>query len=143
MALEHVGQDLAGIVQRLHEVLSREGRSVLAAYLFGSTARGAAREHSDLDVAVLLAETPHTLGERFGLESRLEERLRRIVEVVVLNDAPPDLVHRILRDGRLVLESDKAARVRFEVSARNAYFDVLPTLERYRKPRQARGRAHD
>jgi len=45
-----------------------------------------------------------------------------------LNDAPPDLVHRVLRDGRLVLESDRTARVRFEVSARNAYFDVLPTL---------------
>ena len=61
------------------------------------------------------------------------------MQVVVLNDAPPDLVHRILRDGRLVLESDKAARVRFEVSTRNAYFDVLPALERYRRPRQVCG----
>jgi predicted nucleotidyltransferase len=139
MALQQTGHDLAGIEQMLHEALAREGRSILAAYLFGSTARGTARGHSDIDVAVLLAETPHTLGERFGLESRLEERLRRILQVVILNGAPPDLVHRILRDGRLVLESDKAARVRFEVSARNAYFDVLPALERYRRPRQVGG----
>ena len=71
MALQQMGHDLAGIEQVLHEALSREGRPILAAYLFGSTARGTARGHSDIDVAVLLAETPHTLGERFGLESRL------------------------------------------------------------------------
>jgi hypothetical protein len=136
---EHKTPDLAEIELLLREALSREGESVLAAYLFGSTARGTAREHSDIDVAVLLADAPHTLRERFGLESRLEERLRRPVQVVILNDAPPDLVHRVLRDGRLLLESDKAARVRFEVSARNAYFDVLPALERYRRPRQVDG----
>ena len=138
---EHKGPDLGELERLLHEALSREGESVIAAYLFGSFARGAARRQSDIDIAVLLAGAPRTLHERFGLESRLEERLRRPVQVVILNDAPPDLVHRVLRDGRLVLESDKAARVRFEVSARNAYFDVLPALERYRKPRRVDGMA--
>lgn len=141
MSQDHEGPELGELERLLRAALSREEESVLAAYLFGSVARGTARQRSDIDVAVLLADAPHTLHERFGLESRLEERLRRPVQVVILNDAPPDLVHRVLRDGRLVLESDRAARVRFEVSARNAYFDVLPALERYRRPRRIDGMA--
>jgi len=53
--------------------------------------------------------------------------------VVVLNDAPADLVHRVLRDGVLVLETDRSARIRFEVAKRNEYFDLLPILRRYRR----------
>ena len=112
--------------------------SVVAAYVFGSVARAAARAGSDADVAVLVTEPPRTLRGRFALESAIEQRLRCPVQLVILNDAPPDLVHRVLRDGRLVFVADDAARVGFEVAARNAYFDVLPALERYRRPRQAR-----
>jgi uncharacterized protein len=41
----------------------------------------------------------------------------------------------VLRDGRLVFESDRSARIRFEVERRNEYFDLLPVLREYRKPR--------
>ena len=50
-----------------------------------------------------------------------------------MNKAPVDLVHRILRDGRLVFEGDHGARVAFEVKARNEYFDLLPYLREYRR----------
>lgn len=131
--------DLASVEPLLRDALARAPDEVLAGYLFGSLARGDAREDSDVDVGVLLARVPSTLEERFGLESRLEERLGRPVQLVVLNGAPPDLVHRVLRDGRLVLERDRGARVRFEVAARNAYFDVQPILARYRAERAGRG----
>ncbi|MEO8182524.1 MAG: hypothetical protein ABI895_27115 [Deltaproteobacteria bacterium] len=36
-----------------------------------------------------------------------------------MNLAPADLVHRILRDQRLLLDRDPALRIRFEVAARN------------------------
>jgi hypothetical protein len=49
-----------------------------------------------------------------------------------MNEAPVDLVHRVLRDGILVCESDRNARVSFEVRSRNEYFDLLPYLRRYR-----------
>lgn len=65
----------------------------------------------------------------------LQERLGRDVDVVVVNAAPPDLVHRVLRDGLLIFECDRQARIAFEVQARNEYFDLLPHLERYRWPR--------
>jgi len=70
---------------------------------------------------------------RFNLEGLLERTLGQTVQVVVLNNAPPDLIHRVLRDGRILVDRDRAARIRFEVRARNEYFDLLPTLNRYRR----------
>jgi hypothetical protein len=32
-----------------------------------------------------------------------------------------------------VLDRDRAARIRFEVATRNAYFDLEPFLDRYRR----------
>jgi hypothetical protein len=87
-----------------------------------------------VDVAVLYRETPRTLGDLpLDIEDDLRGELGRPVQVVVLNAAPPDLVHRVLRDGRLLLEHDRGARIRFEVKARNAYWDVQPYLDRYRR----------
>jgi hypothetical protein len=42
-------------------------------------------------------------------------------------------VHRILRDGKLLLDRDPPARIRFEVKARNEFFDLEPFLRRYRQ----------
>jgi hypothetical protein len=55
------------------------------------------------------------------------------VQVVVLNTAPPDLIHRVLRDGKLVLDRDPSIRIAFEIKARNEFFDMQPILDRYRK----------
>ena len=107
----------------------------MAAYLFGSEARGTAGPRSDVDVAVLYGEAPaKTLAAQpYDLEDDLHGLLGRPVQIVVLDAAPPDLVHRVLRDGQLVLDRDPSTRIRFEVDARNAYFDLLPFLDRYRR----------
>ena len=57
------------------------------------------------------------------------------MQIVVLNTAPVDLVHRVLRDGHLLLDRDRGRRIRFEVKARNEYFDLQPVLARYRAGR--------
>ena len=59
------------------------------------------------------------------------------VQVVALNHAPVDLVHRVLRDGKLLVDRDPSARIRFEVRARNEFFDLKPILDRYRAARRA------
>ena len=77
---------------------------------------------------------PATLdGLPLDLESRIAQLLGRPVQVVVLNTAPVSLVHRVLRDGVLVLDSAKSARIRFEVRARNEFFDLQPIVARYRR----------
>jgi predicted nucleotidyltransferase len=88
-----------------------------------------------VDVAILYSDgPPPTLDSpALALEGELERLLGQPVEVVVLNSAPVDLVHRVLRDGRLLFEGNRSARIAFEVRARNEYFDLLPFLLRYRK----------
>jgi predicted nucleotidyltransferase len=116
-------------------VLGAQGDAIAAAYLFGSVARGTATATSDIDVAVLFtAELSGTLaGLHLDLEAEIERAVGTPVQLVVLNRAPVDLVHRVLRDGVLVLDRDPSRRIRFEVRARNAYFDLKPHVDRYRR----------
>jgi len=110
-----------------------------AAYLFGSVARGEQRPGSDVDIGLLYEVAPAStlLDQPFRAAAELESRLGRRVDLVVMNTAPVDLVHRILRDGDLLFQSDPSARIAFEVRARNAYFDLLPILKRYRRTEDA------
>jgi len=39
----------------------------------------------------------------------------------------------VLRDGKLVLDREPAARIRFEVRRRNEYFDLAPIRRLYRR----------
>lgn len=115
-------------------------RGVVAVWLFGSAARGTAAADSDVDVAVLFDHSPNPGldGPRFSLEGELERAVGRIVDLVVMNDAPVDLRARVLRDGRLLLDRARGARIAFEVRTRNEAFDLEPILARYRAPRGRR-----
>lgn len=118
------------VADQLRDFFARDPRGAVAVYLFGSEARGTARASSDVDVGVLLeAEPPRTLeGLRFDLQDDLQAFLRRTVDLVVINRAPPDLVHRVLRDGVLVLDRDRARRIGFEIATRNARVTDEPLL---------------
>ena len=59
----------------------------------------------------------------------------RHADLVVLNRTSLDLAMRVLRDGVLVFEGDRSARVRWEVRTRNEYWDLEPYLTDYRRPR--------
>jgi uncharacterized protein len=129
--------DLEQVLAKLRERLVPVPDGVLAVYLFGSVARGQARPSSDVDVAVLYEVTPPATLAGMGLElaSELELAIGRTVDLVVLNRAPADLIHRVLRDGVLVVDRDRNRRIEFEVKARNEYFDLEPIRARYRRVR--------
>ena len=117
----------------------RDRSAFVAVYLFGSHARGTARADSDVDLGLLYANPPDSTlhAQPFELEAELSQLLDKRVSCTILNTAPPDLVHRVLRDGKIVSETDTSRRIQFEVQARNEYFDILPTLMQYRKLRPA------
>jgi predicted nucleotidyltransferase len=122
-----------GLERAISDHLGQDPR-VVAVYLYGSRARGTATDASDVDVGVLLAQDPAPTLEGLGLdrEAELERLLGLPVQIVVLNRAPPDLIHRVLRDGRLLVERDRKRRIAFEVLARNRFFDLQPILKAYR-----------
>jgi hypothetical protein len=116
---------------KLRAVLEPRGE-VLEAYLFGSSGRGEATGHSDVDVAVFVEAG--ALGRSgFGYEAELGAALQQAlgrpdVDVVVLNKAGPVLYHRVVRDGVRVLSRDLAATTTREGQALSRYCDYIPTL---------------
>jgi uncharacterized protein len=92
---------------------------LVCAYLFGSQARGDAKPASDVDVAILFRQDPPRSLDGLGLDiaGAIEAELGQPVDLVVLNRASPDLVHRVLRDSVLLLETDRAARVTLRASS--------------------------
>lgn len=142
--------DRETLLARLEAALA--GRpEVLEAYLFGSTARGESRPHSDIDVAVYLdpeivdperlasadflpvqggaaprARTAEIVAE---LAAELGAALgTNAVDVVALNSASPLLYHRVLRDGIRILARDLEATTRRAGQALSRYCDYLPQL---------------
>jgi hypothetical protein len=53
------------------------------------------------------------------------------LDMTILNDAPPALQHRVIRDGRLLFASDEGRRVEFETRVIQEFLDFQPVLERY------------
>jgi predicted nucleotidyltransferase len=128
-------------LSRLAQALEPRGE-ILEAYLFGSAARGSAQPHSDLDVAVYLAD-PRPKTSPFGYAADLAAELMRAlgaprVDVVVLNEAPPLLYHRVLRDGVRILTRDLRATTTREGQALSRYCDYVPQLAKIEAAHRAR-----
>ncbi len=137
--------DLNATIDRLREAFSPRAE-ILEAYLFGSTAQGRATAHSDIDLAVYVRpETPldHGFGYAAELTSELMSALRQNrVDLVILNEAPPLLYHRVLRSGVRLLSRNLQDTTSREGRALSRYFDYLPQLqkiERVAGSRSARG----
>ena len=115
---------------------------ILEAYLFGSAATGATRPHSDVDIAVYLAER-QPAGSVFGYAADLAAALMSALEtdrvdVVLLNGAPPLLYHRVLRDGQRILSRNLRATATREGYALSRYCDYVSQLAKIEAAHVAR-----
>lgn len=123
--------------QRLVESLRRRlgtRPEILEAYLFGSQAHGRAQSHSDVDVAVYV-DPERQRDCPFGYAAELTADLAELlqsndVDVVILNQAPPLLYHRVLRDGLRLFTRDAPATTTREGRALSRYCDYVPHLRK-------------
>lgn len=126
------------ILARLKDVLP----SVLAeypvdvAYVYGSVARGAVTPFSDVDIALVLSESPSPYP-RLMLELEVQAALEdasglKRVDVRAINEAPLLVRGRIVQQGVLLYERDRTQRVAFEVQTRKRFFDFAPVARRLR-----------
>jgi predicted nucleotidyltransferase len=88
--------------------LEEELPGLVAAYLFGSRARGDATAGSDVDLAVLCV-TPLDPLERWKLQERIASRLGSNVDLVDLRSASTVMRARVLADGIVVVDRDPTA----------------------------------
>lgn len=124
---------------------------VVAAYLFGSVARGTAHAESDVDIALLLDWTLlPTRAERFdvrlrvaaALDARLAVRAGEFppaaglvphVDVLVLNDTPPVAARDMLLHAVPLFVADAAAARDFLRDIQLRAADLEPFLRKHRR----------
>lgn len=116
---------LSGVIRELTP-------GAVAAYLFGSFARG--EDFSDLDIGILMGcEVSRPLEFELELETGLEKAVRYPVDVRILDSAPLSFQFAVVRDGRLVVDSEPNRRATFEGNVRKKYFDFSIFRRRYLK----------
>jgi len=96
--------------------------------VFGSLARGVEKARSDVDVGVRLRN--QSSAARREVELVLGRVLRREVDVVHLDEAPPLLRFQIARDGVLIRETVPHAWADFRARAMVDWWDWAPTFRR-------------
>jgi hypothetical protein len=119
------------IEQRLAKYASDKGISAL--YLFGSSAIGKRTALSDIDIAILLPEDfpkERYFDKQLEMIAELMELLHEDdIDLIVLNEAPPLLKHRVITQGKMVFCRDEQLRNRFEAKAILEYLDFKPVLD--------------
>ncbi|AVX19825.1 hypothetical protein SAMN02745885_00168 [Carboxydocella sporoproducens DSM 16521] len=103
--------------------------NILFAFLFGSWARGDAREDSDVDIAVYLKDRDYDILEYLDWKRDLEEICGRTVDLAILNEATPLLKYQVYLDGVLLFSKDDILASNFLVRALFEYEDIRPYLE--------------
>lgn len=105
---------------------------IIAAYLFGSVAAGKAHKFSDVDVALLLADTvdaKQAWDIRLEAMGEAETAFGRRADVIIISEVGLVFAFQILKSSKVIFERDKAFRCRYEMRVRSAYYDYLPYLQ--------------
>jgi len=125
-------RDAMFLQSQLAEAVGPYASALDCVYLFGSQARGNAGPLSDVDIGLLFSEAVPR-GRRGEIQLQLISHLQKVngphIDVVILNEAPPFLRHRVIRDGRVLYCADERRRVAFEVRAIREYLDFKPYLD--------------
>ena len=104
---------------------------VVFAFLFGSSAREEITPLSDIDLAVYIDKSSVSTARGYDLRSELTSELMSVfqsnkVDLILLNEAPPLLRHRIMSQGKKIIVRDEIQEQRFFVKTIQDYFDTLP-----------------
>jgi predicted nucleotidyltransferase len=108
--------------QLLPEIIAKFP-SIQVMYLFGSHASGTSKADSDVDIAVFTdgSETP-TMDLAVGVF--LQQRLKRPVDVVIIQKASPIFQHEIMRKKVRIFEKSTASRAFLENQSLRSYLDA-------------------
>lgn len=111
-----------------------ESVNVNFAYLFGSQTKGNIGPVSDIDIAVFIdcRDEDAYASHKMEILGKLNDTLKTDnIDLVLLNEAPPLLAHRILKEGEIIYCEDEKKRLDYEESAILKYLDFKPYLEKY------------
>lgn len=132
--------DDAAVEQQLRDLFEAraEPEGIAAAWLFGCSARAISGSKAEVEIGILLRDWPGRPGAKerelvMRLKGEIEDLLGLPAGIVILNDCQwLELVFEMLRDDQLLVESDRARRVEFEMRTRQEFCDFEPYLRLYR-----------
>ncbi|MCS7279268.1 MAG: nucleotidyltransferase domain-containing protein [Thermodesulfobacteriaceae bacterium] len=115
----------------LAEALEKQ-EDIVFAYLFGSFAKEKTHSQSDLDIAVYLkGDFKKDFKERklelIGLI--LEITRANQIDLLILNETSPLVIHSVLKTGKLLFSKDEEERIGFIVKNLNEYLDLYFQLK--------------
>lgn len=122
-------------LDKLQRVCFQEG--VLAAYLFGSRARGEERDDSDVDLALVFPENDRRYND-LSFIMTLTDLFEKVVpgqrlDLVFLQKSGLQLQYSVLKEGKLLFCADDEARTDYEDRVMRDYLDFEPELRIYRQ----------
>jgi hypothetical protein len=117
----------------------RQDHNICVLYLFGSQVSGRQSLLSDVDFAVLL-HPEIAKSERFLKRIELLSKMMTMfgserVDLVVLNDAPLTLSHKVISSRKILVENNAKMRINFEESIMRKYLDTR-ILHKYHQQQQ-------
>jgi predicted nucleotidyltransferase len=118
------------IIDNAAPVLAAD-KDIVAAYLFGSVARGREREGSDVDIAILLDERQGKPDRKAILDRLLPalgRALRKDVHLLILNDASYLARMEVFAKGRLICVRDERELAVFRMVSFSLFAEFAPWL---------------
>ena len=118
------------LITEIASYLDRAHKDITVAYVFGSFIT--AESFSDIDIGVISnKEVERPLSFELLLESQIEKLTKYKTDVRLLNRAPLSFCQNVIRNGRVVFETDPNFRAGFEGKILKEYFDFSPFRRRY------------
>lgn len=106
--------------------------SVRTVYLFGSRARNAADELSDVDIALLMEGGRLPFDVELNMMGEITSVLQTDeVSLVILNNAPLAIAYGVIRDAKVLYSRNENKRLDFEEQITKKYFDFEYYLDIY------------
>ena len=109
------------------EIISvcKNRREIIAAYVFGSRAKGKGKKTSDVDIAFLLDDRDASNFPYLEFKVTFESILDKNVDLIILNHTGEILKHQVRKYGKIIYESNPKTRKQWEVLSRKLYQDFL------------------
>ena len=120
--------------------LLRDEKSIQFAYLYGSFARGKTDENSDVDIGVYVSAEVMKKNKFYPerIAAKIEEVIKKSVDVRVLNFQSLIFLHQVLKYGELLVNNNNKKRVMFETRVYDEYLDMKYYFDLYNRIRRKR-----
>jgi len=113
-------------IDKIKEFIRKQSYVQLS-YLFGSSATGNQGPLSDIDIAFYLKNLnkEQLFKKELLLRAELKNILKtnKLIDVVIMNEAPLTLNFEIIKDGKIIFERNKDLRIDVETRIMSRYLD--------------------